>query len=127
MYSWIRLIPLYEVKFYTKPSGESPIKDFLLELDIKARAKIIKYLEMLQQQGPDLKRPYADIVRGRIRELRVEYHSNQHRVLYFFFERDDIILLHAFLKKSQKLKEKDLQLAENRMNDWINRKATAKE
>lgn len=114
---------MFEVKFYTTSRGKSPVKDFLLQLDTKARAKVVKSLEILQEQGPNLRRPYADMVKGKIRELRVEYHSNQHRILYFFFQRNDIILLHAFLKRSQKLKEQDITLAENRMNDWISRKS----
>lgn len=118
---------MYEVKFYTGRNSESPVKNFLLTLDVKARAKIVKYLEMLQDKGPNLKRPYADVVRGKIRELRVEYRSNQHRILYFFFQRNGIILVHAFLKKSQKVKETDILLAESRMNDWIGRKITETE
>ena len=42
------------------------------------------YLSLLEKQGPNLKRPYADIVRGKIRELRIHYSSNQFRILYFF-------------------------------------------
>ncbi|HKZ43118.1 MAG TPA: type II toxin-antitoxin system RelE/ParE family toxin [Candidatus Hodarchaeales archaeon] len=112
---------MYQVKFYTTEAGESPVTNYLLQLDVKARAKIVKYLELLQQQGPNLKRPYSDVVRGKIRELRVEYQSNQYRVLYFFFHRNEIILVHAFSKKSQKLKEQDIELAEGRMTEWISR------
>lgn len=79
------------------------------------------YLSILEEQGPHLKRPYADVVRGKIRELRIHQSSNQYRILYFFQLRDRIILAHAFSKKTQQLKEKDIQLAERRMQDWIKR------
>jgi phage-related protein len=82
---------------------------------------VAAHLSLLEEQGPNLKRPYADIVRGKIRELRIHYSSNQYRILFFFYVRDQIVLLHAFSKKSQQLKEKDIELSERRMEDWIRR------
>jgi phage-related protein len=35
--------------------------------------------------------------------------------------RDQIVLAHAFSKKTQQLKEKDIELAEKRMKDWMRR------
>ena len=62
---------MYNLVFYTTDRGDSPIDDFLDELDKKARAKVAAHLSLLEEQGPHLKRPYADIVRGKIRELRI--------------------------------------------------------
>jgi phage-related protein len=112
---------LYSLVLYTTERGDSPIDEFLDGLDKKSRAKVAAYLSLLEEEGPDLKRPYADIVRGKIRELRIHYSSNQYRVLYFFHVRDQIVLLHAFSKKTQQLKEKDITLSERRMEDWMQR------
>jgi len=112
---------LYEVVFYTTEREDSPIDEFLDGLNVKTRAKVEAHIELLEEYGPNLKRPYADTVRGKIRELRIPYSSNQYRILYFFFMRDQIILTHALMKKTQELKEKDIVLAEKRMEDWIQR------
>jgi len=112
---------LYNFVLYTTERGDSPIDEFLDGLDKKSRAKVAAHLSILEEQGPNLKRPYADIVRGKIRELRIHHSSNQYRVLYFFHVRDQVVLLHAFSKKSQQLKEKDLELSAKRMADWIQR------
>lgn len=112
---------LYNLILYTTDSGDSPIDAFLDGLDKKSRAKVAAYLSLLENEGPNLKRPYADVVRGKIRELRIHYSSNQYRVLYFFHVRDQIVLVHAFSKKTQQLKEKDIDLSERRMEDWIGR------
>jgi len=112
---------LYSLVLYTTERGDSPIDEFLDGLDKKSRAKVAAHLSLLEEQGPNLKRPYADIVRGKIRELRIHYSSNQYRILFFFYVRDQIVLLHAFSKKSQQLKEKDIELSERRMEDWIRR------
>ena len=115
---------MYNVIFYTNVQGDSPIDDFLDDLDKKSRAKVAVYLSLLEEHGPNLRRPYADTVRGKIRELRIHQSSNQYRVLYFFHLRDQIILAHAFSKKTQQLKEKDIELAEKRMEDWLRRFST---
>jgi len=112
---------LYNLILYTSDRGDSPIDEFLDGLDKKSRAKVAAYLSLLEDEGPNLKRPYADVVRGKIRELRIHYSSNQYRVLYFFHVRDQIILVHALSKKTQQLKEKDIELSERRMEDWIGR------
>jgi phage-related protein len=87
----------------------------------KSRAKVAMHLSLLEEHGPYLRRPYADIVGGKIRELRMQQSSNQYRFLYFFHLRDQIVLAHAFSKKTQQLKEKDFELAEKRMEDWLRR------
>jgi len=110
---------LYNLVFYTTERGDSPVDDFLDGLDKKSRAKVAAHLSLLEEQGPNLRRPYADTVRGKIRELRIHHSSNQYRILYFFQLRDQIVLVHAFSKKAQQLKEKDIELAERRMRDWL--------
>ena len=74
----------YEVLFYETAEGRCPTQDFLEELPLKVRAKITKWVDLLKREGPGLPRPYADVVRGKIRELRVSFGGAHHRLLYFF-------------------------------------------
>ena len=110
---------MFRIIFYTTERGDSPIDKFLDSLDKKARAKVEAYLSLLEEQGPNLKRPYTDIVRGKIRELRIQYTSNQYRILYFFKMRNQIVLVYAFSKKTQQLKNRDIEMAEKRMKEWL--------
>lgn len=112
---------MFDIVFFTSERGDSPIDEFLDGLDKKSRAKVAAYLSLLEDEGPNLKRPYADVVRGKIRELRIHYSSNQYRILYFFHVRDQIVLVHAISKKTPQLKVKDIELSERRMEDWIRR------
>jgi phage-related protein len=112
---------LYNLVLFTTERGDSPIDDYLDDLDKKSRVKVAAYLTLLEEKGPNLKRPYADVVRGKIRELRIHYSSNQYRILYFFHVRDQIVLAHAITKKTQQLKENDIELAESRMEEWTRR------
>ncbi|MBU0476495.1 type II toxin-antitoxin system RelE/ParE family toxin, partial [Patescibacteria group bacterium] len=46
--------------------------------------------------------PYSKHIKGKIRELRVDFGRNKHRIFYFVFIEKNIVLLHAFLKKTPK-------------------------
>ena len=108
----------YTILFYTTERGDSPVKEFIGGLDSVTRAKFISYIELLIEQGPNLKRPYADTVGGKIRELR----PRQARVLYFFAFRDNIVLVHGFLKKRREIEPAEFAIAQVRMANWIKRK-----
>jgi phage-related protein len=117
----VRGVGLYRIIFYTSDRGDSPIDDFLDALDLKSRAKVAAHVSLLEECGPNLKRPHADVVRRKIRELRIRHGSNQYRILYFFQLREEIVLLHGIQKKTRQLKERDIELAERRMHDWMRR------
>jgi len=107
----------YQVLFYQGPGGRRPAEEFLDALPVKARAKAAKWMEKLEEFGPDLPRPYADIVRGKIRELRAIFASAQYRLLYFFYGKY-IIITHGFIKKTDETPDNELKKAENMMRDF---------
>lgn len=111
----------FDIIFYTTQRGDSPIRKFLSSCDKKSRAKIGAFIQLLSEEGPNLRRPFADIVRGKIRELRIRFAQKQYRVLYFFFLKDKIVLAHAFLKKTAKTPAPELLQAERNMRDFIER------
>lgn len=112
---------MYRIYFYVDKRDNEPVKDFINELNKKSRAKIDRYIELLEQYGPDLLRPYADHVRNKIRELRVRVTDGNVRIFYFFFIDRKIILLHAFKKKTQELPEQEIERAERNMQDFLER------
>jgi phage-related protein len=110
---------MYEVVFYKDKRGRCFTIEFLEKLQVKVRAKVMKWIEKLEKEGPFLPRPYADIVRGKIRELRVSFGSNEYRFLYFFFGKK-IIVTHGFLKKTDnKVPEEEIERAERFMKEFI--------
>ena len=111
----------YIVVFYKSTNNRCPINEFLDSLQLKPRAKIMRWIEQLELKGPGLKRPFADIVNGKIRELRVVFGGNAYRILYFFFMDKRIILTHGFKKKTKKIPAGEIAKAENIMVDFIKR------
>lgn len=110
----------YQAVFYVSRRGDCPLKEFLDLLPVKVKAKISKWIQKLEELGPDLPRPYADIVKGKVRELRVGFAGNQYRILYFFCYKS-IILTHAFIKKTDKVPENEIGRAERIMFDFEQR------
>lgn len=66
----------YAVLFYWSPRGECFAEEFLDRLPEKVRGKVLRWIEALETHGPNLPRPYADVVRGKIRELRIAFGTN---------------------------------------------------
>ena len=109
---------MYEVEFYKDGKERCFTLEFLNKLQTKIRAKVVKWIEKLEKEGPNLPRPYADIVRGNIRELRVSFGSNEYRFLYFFFGKR-IIITHGFLKKADRVPEGEIERAKRIMQDFL--------
>lgn len=108
----------YKVKFYkdTK-SGYSPVLEYIGGLNKKEATKVLKYIEFLRVNKGYLNEPYSRHIQGKIRELRVDFNPNRHRIFYFIFIKKTIILLHVFLKKTAKTPISEIKRAEdNRRN-----------
>ncbi len=102
---------MYSIKFYTDKDGRCPFQLFLESLQPKVRAKIIKFMDILAEYGPNLKRPYADMLRDDIRELRVQFGSNKYRGLYFFIQNNHIIMTHGILKNTSAVPVEEIEKA----------------
>jgi phage-related protein len=108
----------YVIEFYATEAGECPVDKMLDIMPVKHEVKVMKFFELLKDKGPNLPRPYADTLRGKIRELVVDIQHHGYRFLYFFAGRT-IVITHGFLKKTQKTPPAEIERAERDMNDWL--------
>lgn len=51
--------------------------------------------------GHELRRPEADYLRDGIYELRVRFRHTNHRMLYFFFGQQVVVLTHGLVKERE--------------------------
>jgi phage-related protein len=112
---------VWEIEFYKDKNGREPLTEFLNDLPMKTRAKVVRLIDLLAEYGVLLKEPYTRQIKGKIRELRVKDNLGHIRVLYFTFTGRRFILLHGFLKKTDKTPGREIALAEKRMTDFIER------
>ena len=111
---------MYKYNFYQTNSGDIPVKEFIVSLPEGLQGKILKWLSLLQEYGPSLKRPHADYLRNKIYELRLSFGKLEARILYFFWN-SNVILTNGFLKKTKRIPEVEIEKAINCMNDFIKR------
>jgi phage-related protein len=107
----------WKVFYYQSERGDSPIEDFLNALPRKAKTKCIAYMDMLEEFGSNLPRSFMAKVRGDLWELRPEWAGTEYRLLYFALVGQRFVILHAITKKAQKLRSRDIEIAESRMMD----------
>ena len=111
----------YKIKFYEDAkTGRSVVLEYIANLSDKEEIKVLKYINYLKVNKGVLDEPYSKHIKGKIRELRVDFSNNRHRIFYFTFVDKKIIFLHAFLKKTQKTPQKEIQKAENNYYNFIN-------
>ena len=69
---------------YVNEDGNVPVEEFLDKLDVKAKAKTIREIRLLQEFGTQLREPYSKFLQEGIFELRVRFSSDSYRVFSFF-------------------------------------------
>jgi phage-related protein len=130
----------YEIELYEKVDNEHPrrkrgvlnstankvpVLDFIVSLNPKQQAKIYREIELLKKFGNELHFPHVRKMEGEkynsLWELRIEFASDAFRIFYFMYYQNKSILLHGFQKKIEKTPAKELDIALNRMNDYIAR------
>ena len=72
---------------------------------------------MLADYGFNLSSRYVKHIEGKIWELRVD----RFRVFYFAYRNHRFVLLRAFIKKTSKTPEKEIKIAYNRLQDYLER------
>lgn len=95
------------------------MQSFLDDLDKPRRAKVVALIALLREQGPTLPFPYSSQVRSKVRELRTRYGKERYRVLYFGGPKRTFVLLHALEKRTEKLPEREIKIAEERMKRYV--------
>lgn len=110
-----------DVDFYELPDGTEPVKEFLNSLEKKLRAKMFREIDLLVNNGPELREPHSKHVEDGIFELRAKQGNDISRVLYFFIVGKKAILTNGFVKKTMKTPKNEIELAKRYRKDYFNR------
>ena len=116
---------VYEISFYEDKNGKSPVYEFIQELSLKAdkdsrinSKKINDYIQFLSEKGKAAGEPYIKHVDGEIWELR----PIRNRIFFASWSEDGFILLHHFLKQTQKTPKREIDQAKKNLIDITERK-----
>ena len=111
----------WELLYYVKEDGKKPVEEYIRKLPINERAKIFTFIEHLKEKGPNLPRPYADLLEDGIHELRIKLTGDQVRILYFFCYKNIIVLTNAFEKHTDKVPKSEIKTAKKNRDDFLGR------
>ncbi len=103
------------VYFYISPTGKSPVGEFMYSLAKNQRTKVDKIIDLVKKYGLPAIYPYVKKLSGTpLWEIRIVGKDNI-RFFYIGRKEEKIILLHAFIKKTQKTPTKEIMVALQRL------------
>lgn len=81
------------------------------------KAKFLRILNLVEEHGPQLGPPLTDHLGDGLFEIRVKAQEGIGRAFFCYILKQEIIILHAIIKKTQKTPPKELKLARIRMKE----------
>jgi phage-related protein len=115
---------MYKVIYYKDKNGRSPVQEYIAELAAKTDkdsrvklAKIYEHINYLKRVGHQAREPYAKHLDDSIWELR----PFRDRILYAAWNGNCFVLLHHFLKDTQKTPQREIKQAKRNLTDYRER------
>lgn len=114
----------YNVIFYKDKHGREPIPEFIRGLAEKGKTsrharlnkeKILTYIRALELYGTKIGMPVVRHIGGGIWELR----PLDNQILFFYWMEDTFVLLHHFIKKTQKTPLREIEQAKRNLADFL--------
>ena len=101
----------WQVEFY--PGVEQEI----LSMPPKIQARMLRLLEMVETHGANLGPPHTESMGDGLFEIRAKAKEGIGSSLFCYVQGKHIVVLHAFVKKSQKTPRQALTLARTRQRE----------
>src|SRR5215207_10231603 len=102
--------------FYRSDSGAEPVRDWLKELPEQDR-RIVGFDIALVEFGWPIGMPLCRSLGGGLWEVRSRLTQGRVARVIFCVAHDRMVLLHSFIKKTQKTPQPDLDLARKRQKE----------
>ena len=110
-------LPRLTVRFFRESTGSEPVRDWLKRLPVEEMREIGSDIKTVQFGWP-IGMPLVDHIDGDVWEVRTRLSTRIARVL-FVLEGNVMVLLHGFIKKTQKTPKHELDLALKRKNQLM--------
>lgn len=103
-------------RFYRSASGAEPVRDWLLGLSKEDRKEIGKDIATVEYGWP-IGMPTCAPMGSGLYEVRTDLDGNRIARVLFCFAGGAMVLLHGFIKKTQKTPKAELDLARQRQKE----------
>jgi len=102
----------WRISFYS-PALQKEI----LDLPAGFVARFLRYAERMEAYGPDLGMPHTRAMGLGLFELRLKAQEGIARVFYCTVADRRIVMLHQYIKKSERTPRRELEIAQRRMRE----------
>lgn len=92
---------------------DESIEIFLTKLEKQTIAKVLRTINLLERFGHQLGMPHSKNIYHKLFELRIR--GKQEIRLIYTFHNNKVVILHGFIKKSQKILKRDLNTAQQKL------------
>lgn len=92
---------------------DEKVEIFVAKLEKPTIAKVLRTIDLLERFGNQLGMPHSKNINRRLFELRIRG-QQEIRLIYAFHE-NKAVILHGLLKKSQKIPQKELAVAQQKL------------
>ncbi|MBI4035772.1 type II toxin-antitoxin system RelE/ParE family toxin [Candidatus Daviesbacteria bacterium] len=104
----------WQINYYISSSGDSPVKNFLDERPV-VKSKAFRIFQYIKEYGLTVAIPHIKKLAGTpIWEIRI-LGGDSVRIFYITRQEKKILLLHAFVKKTDKTPPKEIAIALSRI------------
>jgi phage-related protein len=90
------------------------VEEAILNMPPKIQARMLKLLELIEKYGANLGAPHTEPMGDGLFEIRAKAQEGIGRSLYCYSKGRHIVILHAFIKKTQKTLKQDIDIARAR-------------
>ncbi len=94
------------------------VQSDVLALPDTLQARYIGLTARMMEHGPNLGLPHTEALGGGLFELRLKGAEGIARIMFCLVINRQIVVLHAFIKKTQKTPARDLKIARLRMKEF---------
>ena len=102
----------FEITYYSEI-----LQQDILRFPPGIRARYFLLADRMERFGPNLGMPHTRAMGGGLFELRLRAKEGIARVFFCTIINQKIVMLHSFVKKSQKTPKRDLDIATQRMRE----------
>jgi phage-related protein len=96
------------------------VLNYIESWPVDVLADYARLVELLMEHGPSLRLPHSRAFGEGLFELRPKGRSGIGRAIYCFLLGKRVVVLHAFIKKTQQTPDRELKLARKRMKELLN-------
>ncbi len=105
-----------KVRFYRSETGTEPVRRWLKSLPVEVKKSIGEDIKTVQFGWP-LGMPLVEKLSPHLWEVRTKFPNGIARII-FTVDGDQMVLLHGFIKKSQKIPNQELNTAKTRLRNY---------